>query len=252
VEIISGPKKSSWIIMVYGVPGVGKSTLGIFAPSPVFLNLENGLDRIDCQRTPHLQTFDEFIAAIKWAKDCEYKTIVIDTTSAIEEMLVKQMLDEVNQGRKPPHLVQTINDTDAFPWGTGGQLLKSKWCFVLELLFKLKSMGKNIICISHEAIQKTPNPQGDDYDRYTPNLHKKSVDHIISQMDGVFFIHHERIYRTKKGPMGQEIRYMSDTGNRLIQTHEKLTALAKNRFGLKPILPFNSKEDCKGFFDGIS
>lgn len=251
MQIIKGQTPGAWIIKIYGVPGVGKSSLANFAPKPFFLNIEDGLDRINCERSPHLKTWAEFIKAMKWASTSEYKTIAIDTITGIEEMLIKQMLEEVNQKREPGYFVNNINDKDAFPYGAGGQLLKSKWLFVLKLIYRLKEKGKNVIVIAHESIQRVSNPEGEDYDRYTPNIHKKSVDHVISQLDGVFFVHYERLYRTKQSGMGKEVRYMQDTGNRLVQTMEKLTALAKNRFGLASVLPLNNEDDCRAFFNAI-
>jgi hypothetical protein len=253
LEIIEGIQEKSWLIMIYGVPGVGKSTLAKFAPEPVFLNLENGLDRIDCAKTKHLRDWNSFFDAMKWAKDCKYQTIVLDTGASIEEMLIKQMLDEVNQDNKGK-LCQSINDNDFFPYGAGSVVLKAKWAMVMNMFYKLKEIGKNVILIAHEQIQRVPNPQGEDYDRFSPNLNKKSLEMIISQMDGVFFCHHERVTGTKKGPMGKDIKFMYDTKKRVIQTQEKLTALAKNRFPAlkgKDLFPFNNMKDCENFFDGI-
>src|SRR4029078_13367683 len=35
-------------LLVYGTPGIGKSTFGSQAPNPIFLPTEDGLDEIDC------------------------------------------------------------------------------------------------------------------------------------------------------------------------------------------------------------
>lgn len=39
-------------ILCYGVEGVGKSTFGSQAPSPVFVQCEDGLDEINCDKFP--------------------------------------------------------------------------------------------------------------------------------------------------------------------------------------------------------
>jgi len=251
MKIIKGKTASPWVILIFGVPGVGKSTLASFAPNPVFMNLENGLDRIGVDRTPHLKDWSAFFEAMKWAKGSDYQTICIDTMSALEDLLVAQMLDEVNRGKDKKYHADSINDKDAFPYGAGGLVLKSKWAFVVEMIATLQAMGKNVVCVAHEMVQRVQNPDGDDYDRFTPSIHKKSLDYVIGQMDGVFFCQYERLMRVKEGPMGKQIKYAQDTGKRIIQTNEKVTALAKNRFGLKPSMPFNSMEDSKAFFEHV-
>lgn len=251
MEIVSGTKKSPWAILIYGVPGVGKSTLASHAPNPVFINLENGLERIGVDRTPHLTSWHDFFEAMKWAKESDYDTICIDTMSALEDLLILEILKEVNKGKDKEFHATTINDKEAFPYGAGGMVLKSKWAFVVNMIQKLQKVGKNVVCIAHESVQRYTNPDGEDYDRYSPNIHKRSVDYVISQMDGVFFCKYERVIRVKEGPMGKQIKYAQDTGKRSIQTIEKVTALAKNRFNMKPSMPFNGIENSKAFFDHV-
>lgn len=250
MEIITGKQPSAWSILIYGVPGVGKSTLANFAPNPVFINLENGVERIDCARTPHLKSWSDFFEAMVWAKSCEYDTVVIDTMAALEALLTEEILKETNEGKSPEFHAKTLADKDAFPYGAGGMILRSKWAFVVSMLEKLQAAGKNVVCVAHETIHKVQNPDGEDYDRYAPNIHKKAVDMIVANMDGVFFCKHERVMR-QKDAFAKTVKYAQDTGKRVIQTTEKVTALAKNRFSLPPVMPFSSPEDSKAFFEKI-
>ena len=250
MEIISGKLESPWSLLIYGVPGVGKSTLASYAPKPVFANLENGLERIGVDRSPHLKDWGSFFQFMKWAKDSDYQTIAIDTMGSLEDMLVKEMLKEVNEGKDPKHHAESINDKEAFPYGSGGMILKAKWALVITMIEKLQSVGKNVVCVAHESITRVNNPDGEDYDRFAPNIHKKSIDLVVGKMDGVFFCKHERVMRVKDG-FGKQIKYAQDTGKRIIQTTEKVTALAKNRFGMPASMPFNSPDDSKAFFNYV-
>jgi len=251
MEIVTGKLASPWVALIYGVPGVGKSTLAGHAPNPVFINLENGLDRVGVERTPHLKTFAEFFEAMKWAKNSQYDTVAIDTMSSLEDMLVSEILMEANAGKDKKYHATNLSDKEAFPYGAGFQVLKSKWAYVMVLIQKLQDAGKNVVCISHESVLRYQNPEGEDYDRYSPNIQKRSVDFVISQMDGVFFVQYDRLIRVKEGPMGKAIKYAQDTGKRTIQTIEKVTALAKNRFNLKPQLPFDTMDDAKDFWSHV-
>lgn len=252
MEIIRGKKSSPWSILIYGVPGVGKSTLASYAPKPIFLDFDNGLNRIGVDRSPRLSNWNDFFQAMKWAKESDYETVCLDTLSPLEEILIGQILSEYNSGIPDKKLhAKSLSNQEAFPYGSGFVLLKAKWALIVQMIELLKSSEKNVICIAHESLEKVSNPEGDDYNRYSPNIHKKSLDFLVSQMDGVFFCHYEKVIRTKDGHMGSKIKYGQDTGKRSIQTIEKVTALAKNRFNMKPSMPFNNLEDSKRFFEYV-
>lgn len=68
-------------VLIYGAPGMGKSTLGLSAPSPVLLDFDGGVQRVNgAFQVPTLQVekWDDVIAALNEDLS-EYKTIVIDT-----------------------------------------------------------------------------------------------------------------------------------------------------------------------------
>ena len=50
--------------MLFGVQGVGKSTFGASAPSPIFIPCEDGLNDIDCHRFPLAESFGDVLGAI--------------------------------------------------------------------------------------------------------------------------------------------------------------------------------------------
>ena len=58
MRVISGKQKAPRKCLLYGTHGIGKSTWAAGAPGCIMLNLEDGLNNIDCQRTEHLTTLD--------------------------------------------------------------------------------------------------------------------------------------------------------------------------------------------------
>ena len=54
-------------VLLYGVEGIGKSTFGSEAPKPIFIQTEDGLDEIDCDRFP-LATTRALVTAIVTGK----------------------------------------------------------------------------------------------------------------------------------------------------------------------------------------
>lgn len=79
-ELTFNDKKFSMIL--YGAPGVGKTTLALSAPSPVLIDFDKGISRVKAYHrklTIVCQTYEEVLSDINdpAIKDCE--TIIIDT-----------------------------------------------------------------------------------------------------------------------------------------------------------------------------
>ena len=51
-------------ILVYGTEGVGKSSLAATTPKPIFIQTEDGLGEIDCDRFPLAKTLEDVVAAL--------------------------------------------------------------------------------------------------------------------------------------------------------------------------------------------
>ena len=249
IEIQKGRTPKAWAIGIYGVPGCGKSTLASLAPKPLFLDLDGGVDRIDCHKTAHIGSWALLQSAIKYCYSCDYETIVIDTLQAVESLLIKKILDKRNQGRKPEHYCHSIADKEEFPYGLGFELLKNHWALFARAVLPLKNKGKNIILIAHEILEVVQNPQGENFDRYTMDIHRKSLPLIISQLDGVFYMHYEKIVRSKSRSDDRKIAVGS--GERVLQTQERPFCIAKNRFRLPEKVSFNTKEEIAKFFTAL-
>lgn len=246
MELIHGIKPQNWIAMLYGVPGVGKSTLASLAPQPIFVDVENGIQRLDCVRTPHLRTLDEVHEGIKSvANHPECKTIVIDSLSSVEELLQEKILTKYNEENG-----KAFEAISQIPYGVGTELLKAQWALFIKGLFKVKNVtGKNILCIAHESIEPVPNPLGESYERYSPAIHKKSIGPVIGKMDAVFFAQFEKVLKKKPGTDDKKVAI--ETGRRVIQTVEKPHCAAKNRFSLPELIDFTSREQAVNFWELI-
>lgn len=75
----SGQKFSA---IIYGSPGVGKTTLALSAPAPVLIDFDRGISRVRAQhRQPTIMcsTYEEVLNDIQSPEMAEFQTIVIDT-----------------------------------------------------------------------------------------------------------------------------------------------------------------------------
>ena len=75
-----GDKKFSMIL--YGSPGVGKTTLALSAPNPVLIDFDRGMSRVKTQhRKPAIfcSTYEEVLKDIQSPEIKDFETIVVDT-----------------------------------------------------------------------------------------------------------------------------------------------------------------------------
>lgn len=83
-------EKDNIIMIISGLPGVGKTTLAFSAPKTILIDVDNGVKRV---RADHrgdaifVKTYEELLSDIKSKEFGEYETAVIDTTGAFIELL---------------------------------------------------------------------------------------------------------------------------------------------------------------------
>lgn len=68
--------------IIYGSPGIGKTTLALSAPDPVLIDFDRGISRVSArhrQPTIMCNTYEEVLADVHSKEMAEFQTIVIDT-----------------------------------------------------------------------------------------------------------------------------------------------------------------------------
>jgi phage nucleotide-binding protein len=140
--------KKTISMLVYGQPGLGKTTLACSAPAPVLFDYDGGVGRIHGSHridTVQIRSWEDTNEAMIEVRDAGcYKTIIIDT--------VGKMLD---------HVVEYIRNTQPTYIQRDGSLsLKGyglrKQMFT-DFIRNLQMMGLNVIFVAHEKEEK----QGD-------------------------------------------------------------------------------------------
>lgn len=228
MEIIKGVQKNAWMVVLYGVPGIGKSTAAAHAPKPLFFDLEGGLARINCDKTPRINTHAELMDALRFAYQSEYETIVLDTIDGIEEILRKHVCET--------HSWKSI---EAAGYGKGWVIMVEKFQELLTSLETFKAKGKNVMFIGHEIIKSFAAPDQDAYDRYILKMNQKLASVLVGRADAVFFAQYEALLKTDR-THEDRLRAIG-TGRRIVRTQEAPAWIAKNRFGLEPTIEMNAE-----------
>lgn len=89
-------------MIIYGAPGVGKSTLAASAPKPVLFDLDRGIRRVKAQHRPAtslVNTYEELLADMESPAMADFETIIIDTGGALINLMKEfvKSKDSVNR-----------------------------------------------------------------------------------------------------------------------------------------------------------
>lgn len=224
MKILSGKQVRARKVLLYGVHGIGKSTWAANAPSPIFLNVEDGVADIDCAKTEKLGSLAEVIDAVSWLSQNphEFQTIVVDTLDWLEHLIFRDVAKAANKAN--------IADIG---YGKGYDAAREKWDFLLRGFDHLrKSRDMLIVMLAHAKIQRYDNPETESYDRYELDLHKSSNGMLQEWADEVLFASYRVFTRKDDQGFGKERKIAIGNQERYIRTVETPAAIAKNRLNL--------------------
>lgn len=131
--------KNSYKCLLYGQPGVGKTTLALSSSSPVLIDFEEGIYRVEKQyQVPTLQvkSFTEVIQFINSEEMKPFDTLIFDTLGRLIDCIIETLKIELKKS--------TISIKD---WG----IIKMKFN---ELIKTIYAKNKSIIFIAHELEEK--------------------------------------------------------------------------------------------------
>ena len=122
MELIRGQTPTAPKLMIYGLAGSGKSTLAVSLKKPIFIDLEGGLNYLDCVRTPQVLDLDTFYSYLvelyrkgQSKEGREFDTIVIDSV----DWLVRKVVEKA-AGIDKNNLTETLNRSNG-GYGNGKQ-----------------------------------------------------------------------------------------------------------------------------------
>ena len=202
-------------LMIYGLSGVGKSTLASKLKNPIFIDMEGGLNYMNVDRTPTLTKVDEFYTVLaelyNTAKDGkrEYDTIVVDSA----DWLVRKVVEKA-AGIDKTKLDETLNRSNG-GYGNGKQVLENHIrTKLLPMLVLLNKQGYGICLIAHADRKTLMSSEGNDVEQITPKIDVNTMNVFVEWCDNVFYL--------KKDIAGERILVLESDD----------VALAKNRLSL--------------------
>lgn len=219
---------------LYGPEGCGKSTFGASAPSPIFIDVEQGSNELDVARFAFdgagrtaPETWTEIVEAVRLLgrETHPYKSLVIDTLDAAEALCWAFICKRDDK-----------SSVEDYGYGKGYVAAVDEWRILVAALEKLLGKGMQVITLAHSMVKPFKNPTGDDFDRYQMKLHEKAGGLIKERAHTVLFAQYEQF--AHKDEKTKRIRGVS-TGARVVFTQRTAAYDAKNRHDLPEKMPLS-------------
>lgn len=176
-------KPSAWLrgVLLIGPPKLGKTTFAGGAPSPVFIQADEGGLASLPEGMPHaVPTAWDYYPGIDPAAftvmglvrsilegEHDYKTLVLDTINRIE-LLLWRWICKIGQ----------VDSIEFFGGGYGKGYTRAleEVTKLIDLLHEIKlKRGMHWIAISHQIVKTAKDATQDDYERATPQLNEKAA-----------------------------------------------------------------------------
>ena len=209
--------KLSYAGLIYGQPGVGKTTLALSSVNPVCIDVDRGMYRIEKRyQVPSLQMddYNQLLELLNSNEVNSYETIVVDTLGK----LIDRISDYVTE--KNPKYRQSNGQLTMQGWGQ----VKIEFRALVKLI---NSKNKSVLFVAHESEEK----EGD-VTKKRPDVSGSARKDIVKELDF----------------MG----YMEMSGNkRTISFSPNSSYYAKNSLGLDAIIEVPDISSANSFIQDI-
>lgn len=159
-------------LLIYGQPGVGKTTLALSSPSPLLLDFDNGVHRVDYEHqtdTVQMTCWEDCINVLNENLN-DYQSIVIDTGG--------KMLDYMSQYiiKNNPKKGRSSGELTIQGYGERKNIFR-------QFIKKVMQLNKHLIFVAHRDTQK----EGDEY-RHIPLFGGSSYGDLVIELDLVGYV----------------------------------------------------------------
>lgn len=235
MNITRGIQQGAQKVVIYGVEGIGKSTLSSQFPDPLFIDTEGSTRHLDVARLEPPASWSMLLQQVRdVTAERPCRTLVIDTADWAERLCIGHVVASANNPK-----VTSIED---FGYGQGYTKLVEEFGRLLDLLTATSRTGINVVLVAHADIRKFEQPdEAASYDRWELKLTKsgqKKVTPLLKEWaDAVLFLNYETIVETVSSGMGAAKGKARGGTKRVMYCNHSACWDAKNRWGLGDKLP---------------
>ena len=218
-------------ILIYGPPGMGKTTLAAEFPNPVFIQTEDGFPADMPDPPPAAATREDMghsFAGIQEAmsalynEEHDFQTLVVDSLDKMEPWVWAQACAD-----------NKWDSIESPGYGKGYLAAETYWRSFIDGCNELRTArNMNIVFLAHSTITNVNDPTTVEYSRFDIRLHKRAVALFQDEMDAIFFMNQDVTIKADNDK-DKNSRVRGDGGgNRILYAQPRPAFVAKNRFGM--------------------
>lgn len=168
--------KATLSVLIYGQPGIGKTTFGVSAPDAVLFDYDGGVQRINgAHQVATLQptSWEDTNIALQEIQNemPEIKTIVIDTVGKMLDYMSAYII------KTDPKMAMRDGSLSLKGYGVRKQMF-------VNFIKQLALMGKNVVFIAHEREER----RGEETFK-RPEIGGSSANDLIKELDLVGYMY---------------------------------------------------------------
>ena len=217
-------------ILVYGEPGIGKTTLAAEFPDAVFLQIEDGTPGdLEIFSFGKIETFADLMERLSqlYTEPHDLRTVVVDSVTELQRLVWNETCARGDDKGNPKKQIED------FGYGKGYVYSLCVWQEILDGLNALRSQrGMTVILIAHAKVDRFDDPETQSYSRYEIDLHDKAVGMIERDMDAILFLKTPVSVKVEDQGFNKERAIAQGSRQVMIHTAGRPAYVAKNRYGM--------------------
>lgn len=218
-------------ILLYGVDGVGKTSLAAEFPSPIYLATEGERPPSDVEMaTPGtVESLDDVFNVFRDLLETEhdFKTVIVDSLDGLEPLVWRATCARLG-----------INSIEEPGYGRGYIETDTEWSDYLGGVAALTRAGLYVVQLAHPEVIRFDSPITDPYSRYQPKLHKRANALVREKADVVAFMNYRVTIKEKEVARQTKVAHAEGGKERQIHLNEGAGFNAKNRFSMPDAIPY--------------
>jgi len=232
-SIVRGKQERPIRVVLYGEAGIGKSTFGSEAPSPIFVGAEDGTSHLDVARFPAPDGWPDILEAVRVLERDEhgFKTVVFDTLDWMEPLIWDFICKR-----------DRMENIESYGYQKGQKVVApGEWRIFLAALERVYTRrNMNVIMLAHSHVKEFKNPEGSNYDRWQMKIEPVAAAIIREWSDATLFARFETFAQHEESDKKKQRRAKGfGTDKRIIHAIQTAAYDAKNRYSLPAEMPLD-------------